>query len=96
MKSLPKNKVALQTVQVQCDTKEVSHLCIFPSDGTNRIRFTGLGSDPTLSRLLLAPRRLICSASNFIISDPWQKSSPGYRTYPGQIVLFMPWFQGAD
>ena len=32
--------IALQTVWVQCDTK-ASHMCIFPSDGTNRIRFTG-------------------------------------------------------
>ena len=30
------------SVWVQCDTK-ASHMCIFPSDGTNRIRFTGRG-----------------------------------------------------
>jgi len=35
-----KKNTALQSVWVQCDTK-VSHICIFPSDGTNRIRFTG-------------------------------------------------------
>ena len=37
---LGSKNIALQTVWVQCDTK-ASHMCIFPSDGTNRIRFTG-------------------------------------------------------
>ena len=31
---------ALQSVQVQCGLED-SHLCIFPSDGISRIRFTG-------------------------------------------------------
>ena len=28
---------------------EVSHMCIFPYDGTNRIRFTGQDSDSPIS-----------------------------------------------
>ena len=33
----------IAAVWVQYDTDKVSLSCIFPSDGTNRIRFTGKG-----------------------------------------------------
>ena len=35
-------------------------ILIFPSDGINRIRFTGQGQKPNLSRIRPAPRRRIC------------------------------------
>ena len=39
---LPPNKVShCKPIQVQCDTVPISHICIFPSDGISRIRFTG-------------------------------------------------------
>ena len=52
----PQIKVShCKPVQVQCDT-EVSHMCIFPSDGTSRIRFTGQGTTlPNLSRNVRHP-----------------------------------------
>ena len=38
----PKIKVShCKPIQVQCDTVPISHICIFPSDGISRIRFTG-------------------------------------------------------
>ena len=47
--------------------KKVSHICIFPSDGTNRIRFTGQGCKPNLSRSHRHPEDKICFCDGFII-----------------------------
>ena len=69
------NNAALQTVWVECDTK-VSHLCIFPSDGTNRIRFTGQDAHPSnLSRKRPAPRRHICYAVNPLYASGGEMST---------------------
>ena len=38
-----KEYTALQSVQVQCGMLRLRHMCIFPYDGTDRIRFTGQG-----------------------------------------------------
>ena len=47
----------IAAVWVQCDPIKVSHMCIFPSDGTGRIRFTGLDDGKsTLSRCAGSPK----------------------------------------
>ncbi len=56
-----KKIIALQTVWVQCDT-EASHMCIFPSDGTNRIRFTGHGYQAKSQPDASGPPKTICYA----------------------------------
>ncbi len=57
--------IALQPVKVQCDTERLP-ICIFSYDGTNRIRFTGQGSQPNLSRFTGTPKtNLLCDG--FII-----------------------------
>ena len=50
-------------VQVQCDTARVSHMCIFPSDGTGRIRFTG--QDTVLSNL----SRIVRHPEDYLFCD---------------------------
>ena len=66
----PKKYIALQSVWVQCDTLGVSHICIFPSDGTNRIRFTGKGyqahSQPDASG---SPKTYLLLRSEIIIAQ---------------------------
>ena len=48
-------------------------MCIFPSDGISRIRFTGQGCSP-ISAGHPAPRRLIVLRSRFIITGFSEKS----------------------
>ena len=55
-----------------------SHICIFPSDGTSRIRFTGQGSQPTLSRFTGSPKTLFFMRSGDIIAKK-RKMSTGIR-----------------
>ena len=42
--------------------QKVSHMCIFPSDGTNRIRFTGKGYQAHSQPDASSPPKTHCSA----------------------------------
>ena len=50
-----KEYTALQSVQVQCGMLLLRHMCIFPYDGTNRIRFTGQGCVSPISAGCIRP-----------------------------------------